>query len=193
MIELVERINSLSDSKISYIQFLAGVNDASTKQLVDIVHDRVRRKVEKLVLLISTPGGSVFHGISIHNLLKGLPIPVETHNFGSVDSIGVVIYSAGVKRYSVSDARFLLHPVVSSINGQLEAEKLQEILDGLEMDTNNIAATIAHSTKRTKQEMIEAIKNRTTLNPVQAKDFGLVTEIKNDLFPAGADVIAITQ
>ena len=61
------------------------------------------------------------------------------------------------------------------------------------MDTNNIAATIAHSTKRTKQEMIEAIKNRTTLNPVQAKDFGLVTEIKNDLFPAGADVIAITQ
>ncbi len=38
-------------------------------------------------LLLSSPGGSVFHGLSVYNFLKGAPFEVYTYNFGSVDII----------------------------------------------------------------------------------------------------------
>ena len=176
-----------------YIKFFAAVDGNSTNALMNIIDQKVAAGYKKIVLLISTPGGSVFHGLSIHNYLVGIPLEIETHNFGSVDSIGVVIFSAGTKRYSAPDARFLLHPVSVNLtaNTNLEAEKLEEITKGLKIDTENIAATIAKASNKTKEELIKTISARTTLNPEQAKVFGLVHEIKKDLFPLGSEIITI--
>jgi hypothetical protein len=44
------------------------------------------------VMPISTSGGSVFLGLTAYGYPMGLPIQVATHNFGSVDSIGVATY-----------------------------------------------------------------------------------------------------
>lgn len=182
----------MSEDKTTYIKLLAPINEASTQRLFSVVEQKVKQGFKKIVLLLSTPGGSVLHGISIHNLLKGLPIEVVTHNFGSVDSIGVVIFCAGSKRYSVKDARFLLHPISAGINGNFEREKLQEILNGLDIDTENIASVISHTISKTKNEVISAISERTTLNPQKAKDFGLINEINNQLIAEGADFTFIT-
>lgn len=178
---------------IVYIKFFAAVDGNTTNALMNVIDQKVAAGYKKIVLLISTPGGSVFHGLSIHNYLVGIPLEIETHNFGSVDSIGVVIFSAGTKRYSAPDARFLLHPVSVNLsaNTNLEAEKLEEITKGLKIDTENMAATIAKASSKTKEELIKAISERTTLNPGQAKAFGLIHEIKKDLFPVGAEVITI--
>lgn len=177
--------------KTTYIRFLAEVNENSALALLRIIDSKIQQGVEKVVLLISTPGGTVLHGLSVHNYLKGIPIEVETHNFGSVDSIGVLIFSAGKKRYSVKDARFLLHPVACNLNANLEADKLKEIFDGLQTDLNNISNAIAHSTGQPVADIKKAITDRTTLDPQKAKDFGLVHEIKTELFPLGADIISI--
>ena len=77
----------------------------------------------KIGLILSTPGGSVFHGLSIPNYLKGLPIEIDTYNFGSVDSIGVVIFQLGRRRYTVPHSRFLIHSVKFNINGQLSMDE----------------------------------------------------------------------
>jgi ATP-dependent protease ClpP protease subunit len=174
-----------------YIKFFAQVNQASANQLMALIDQKVQQQYDKLTLLLSTPGGSVFHGLSLHNYLMGIPMEVETHNFGSVDSIGVVIYSAGKVRYSAPDARFLLHPVSAGMNGQMEAEKLEEILNGVRIDTMNIARTIAKATSKSESDIVGSIKSRTTLNPEEAKVFGLVHDIKNELFPKGAELLAI--
>jgi ATP-dependent Clp protease protease subunit len=174
-----------------YIKFFAQVNQNSANQLMALIDQKVQQQYDKLTLLLSTPGGSVFHGLSIHNYLMGIPMEVETHNFGSVDSIGVVIYSAGKIRYSAPDARFLLHPVAAGLNGQLEAEKIEEVLKGVRIDTINIARTIAKATVNSEDDIVAKIRQRTTLSPEEAKDFGLVHEIKTELFPKGAELLAI--
>ncbi len=181
------------ENKTVYIKFFAAVDGHTTNTLMNIIDQKAAAGYKKIVLLISTPGGSVFHGLSIHNYLTGIPLEIETHNFGSVDSIGVVIFSAGTKRYSAPDARFLLHPVSVSltVNTSIEAEKLEEITKGLKIDTENIAAAIAKASNKTKEEIIKVISARTTINPEQARVFGLVHEIKSDLFPAGSEVISI--
>ena len=68
---------------------------ATIKIMTKIVDKKLHDKYDQLNLLLSSPGGSVFHGLSVYNFLKGAPIEVYTYNFGSVDSIGVVIYCAG--------------------------------------------------------------------------------------------------
>ena len=178
-----------------YIKFFAGVNGQSTNALMQIIDQKINEGTKHFILLVSSPGGSVFHGLSIYNFLCGIPAVVDTHNFGSVDSIGVCVYGAGRKRYSVPDARFLIHPVATTFQDAqtLECEKLEEILKSLRIDTENVAASIARTAGKTEDEIVKAMSARTTLSPEQAMEFGLVHEIKSELFPQGTNLISINM
>jgi ATP-dependent Clp protease protease subunit len=79
------------------IKFFSPVIDVSVNALMDIFDKKMRQGQREFILLISSPGGSVFHGLSAYNYLKGIPADIITHNFGSVDSIGVTLYCGGEK------------------------------------------------------------------------------------------------
>jgi len=181
--------------KTAYIKLFAGINGNSVNAFMNIIDQKVTAGIEHLVILISSPGGSVFHGLSAYNYLRGLPVTVETHNFGSVDSIGVVLYLAGEKRYSVPDARFLLHPVSFgfSSNQRLEEKQLEEKLKSLQIDINNIAAVISKATGQKEKKIIKKMHERLTLTPEEAMKFGLVHQIKQELFPKGFQVTSINM
>jgi len=129
----------------AYIKFYAAVTQNTVVQLQKVIDQLLLKGVKSIHLLLSTPGGNVHDGISAYNLLKGLPIEVSTYNFGSVDSIGVVMFCAGTNRYSVPHARFLLHPVSMHVNhGQtMDEPAIEEKLKLLQADQLNIAKVIA--------------------------------------------------
>lgn len=165
----------------------------SINALMQVVDKKLSQGAKKMGLLISTPGGDVFQGISAFNYLKGIPLEITTHNFGSADSIGVVLYCAGTRRYCVPHARFLLHGVMCNFQGpvSLEEKQLEERLKGLQIDMGNIASIIADTIKKDRQTILNDMLNRTTLYPEQAIDYGLVHEIRSELFEPGAEVISI--
>ncbi len=176
------------------IKFFAPVNEKSANALMNVLDQAINQGVKDITLLISTPGGSVFHGISIYNYLRGLPLDrLVTHNFGSVDSIGVVMYCAGRERYSSPQARFLLHGVTLNFQGSLSLEEpqLEEKLKGLKIDIENIAKVISENVEKDVNIVTETMIQRTTLNPEQAKEWGLVHKIQTELFPAGTQVVSI--
>ena len=179
--------------RTTYIKFFAPVDGNSINPLMNTVDQKLREGVERFVILISSPGGSVFHGLSVYNYLSGIPAEIETHNFGSVDSVGVLMYLAGRKRYSVPDARFLIHPVTYGFvaNERLEGKQIEERLKSLTIDAENIAAVIGNATGKKEKEILRNMHDRTTLSPEEAQQFGLVHEIKKDLFPHGAELISI--
>lgn len=181
------------DLKPVVIKFFAPVIDVTINALMNAIDQKMKQGVTNFIILISSPGGSVFHGLSAYNYLKGLPATITTHNFGSVDSIGVVLYCGGSKRLSVPQARFLLHGV--SINFEqgtnLEEKQLEEKLKGLRIDIENIAKVIAANTGKSVKDVTNAMLERTTLNPEEAKSWGLVHEIESELFEAGSEVISI--
>lgn len=178
-----------------YIRFLAPVLPETTAQLFQIFDVALQQKYERLHLMLSSPGGSVFHGISIYNFLRGAPFETHTYNFGSVDSIGVVIFCAGSRRFSVPHARFLIHGVMLNVQGpgSFDEKSLEERLKGLQIDQENIARIIADTTGKPLHQITSDMHTRTTLNPGQAKDYGLVHEIQSALFPAGADLAVIGE
>lgn len=179
----------------AYIRFLAPVIPETTDRLFKIIDQKIGGGVKKIHLLISSPGGSVFHGLSIYNYLKGAPIEVDTYNFGSVDSIGVIIFCAGKKRYSVPHARFLIHGVRFNINGNaaFDEKELEEHFKSLKIDQRNIAKVIADTCGKEMVEIEKKMNDRTTLNPEEAKEYGLVHEIKSNLFPIDADLSVIGE
>jgi len=185
----------LSANETVYIKFFAQVNGASANALMNAIDQQILKGKKKIVLLISTPGGQVFHGISVYNFLKGIPVEIETHNFGSIDSIGNIIYVAGSKRFSVPDARFLMHPVSMNFgqNASLEEKQLEEKLKSLKIDEQNIAKIIGKEVSKTTEVIEKDMRERTTLNPDEAKEYGFVHEIKSELFPQGATVISINN
>jgi len=175
------------------IKFFAPVIDATVNALMNAIDQKMKQGIRDFIILISSPGGSVIHGLSTYNYLKGLPATITTHNFGSVDSIGIVLYCAGSRRLSVPQARFLLHGVNAQFRGNqnLEEKQLEERLKGLRIDIENIAKVIAANTGKITEEVTNAMLERTTLNPEEAQSWGLVHEIKSQLFEAGSEVVSI--
>jgi ATP-dependent protease ClpP protease subunit len=179
--------------KPTIVKFFAPVIDITINALMNAIDQKMKQGQKDFILLISSPGGSVFYGLSAYNYIKGLPANVITHNFGSVDSIGVVLYCGGNKRLSVPQARFLLHGVSSNFpqNASLEEKQLEERLKGLRIDVENIAKVVAANSGKSQEQVRQAMLDRTTLNPEEALSWGLVHEIKVELFPPGTEVISI--
>ncbi len=175
------------------IKFFAPVVDVTANALMNAIDQKMKQGVRDFTILISSPGGSVIHGLSTYNYLKGLPAMITTHNFGSVDSIGIVLYCAGSRRLSVPQARFLLHAVNVQFKGNqsLEEKQLEEKLKGLRIDIENISKVIAANTDKSVEDVTNAMLERITLTPEEAQSWGLVNEIKSQLFESGSEVVSI--
>lgn len=183
----------MEEIKTTYIKFLAPVLPESINALMQAVDHKIHEGTKHFVLLISSPGGDVFYGLSAYNYLKGIPVKVTTHNFGSADSIGIVLFCAGDRRLSVPHARFLLHGVQMNVNRPVsfEEKQLEEKLKSLKIDIRNIAKVIADTTNKKVEEVEKDMIERTTLNSEEAKEYGLVQEISSELFSEGADLVSI--
>jgi ATP-dependent protease ClpP protease subunit len=60
---------------------------------------------------LSTEGGSTFHGFTLYNFIRSLPVPTVMCNVGSVQSMGIILYLAADTRIAAPHSRFLLHPM----------------------------------------------------------------------------------
>lgn len=70
--------------------------------------------------------------------------------------------------------------------------QIEERLKALRLDTENIAGIAAANTGKSEKEILKAMHERTTLNPEEAQKFGLIQEIKGDLFEEGSELIIIS-
>ena len=178
-----------------WIRFMAPVIPITTLSLSKCLDQALLHKSEHIHLLISSGGGSVFHGISMYNYLKGLNIDITTYNFGSADSIATVLFCAGKNRVCVRHARFLIHPVSLNIaaNLTLKDKDLEEQLKSVKIDTENIAKIISYTANKDIKDVEEKMHNRTTLNAEEAKEYGLATEISSNLYENGNILYSIYE
>ena len=182
-------------TKKSYINFSVPVTVRSVQQLFQIIQSKLRSGTTTFTILISSPGGQVNAGITAYNFLMGIPAEVITHNTGQVDSIGVVIYCAGSKRYCSPNTRFLIHGIgFDAKPGQRFTESLVgEKLESLKQDRITISEIISLNSKRSLEEVEKDMFKGVVWTPKQAIDYGLAHEIKTKLFEKGADVEQVTE
>src|ERR1700693_5605745 len=83
-----------------FLSFAAKVNEQTTTALMNMLASAVQQGTTDLTLMLSTPGGSVMHGMTLYNYLSALPVALTTYNIGNVESIGAIVFLAGTKRFA---------------------------------------------------------------------------------------------
>jgi len=109
--------------KDSGIYFLCGEFDMlSAKDVVTwIVEANLQpKKLEKLILMINSPGGCLWSAFAIIDAMRGSSIPVHTVGIGIVASCGLLAFIAGAKgnRILTPNTLILSHQYSSGVHGK---------------------------------------------------------------------------
>ncbi len=179
-------------SKPLFISFSAEVNQNTAENLMGVFAQKLNQGIKDFYLLLSSPGGSVVSGITIYNFLKSLPINLTIHNIGIVDSIANVIFLAGETRYAVKNSSFLFHGVGFDINqARFEEKNIKEKLKMMQRDQRLITNIIVEQSQYTQQEIEKMFLEADTCTPEQAKEKGLIDDIREINIPEGAEVVQL--
>jgi ATP-dependent protease ClpP protease subunit len=177
----------------AFVSFSAEIVPQTSEALLNAVTQLVNQGFRDIHLLLSTPGGVVALGITIYNVLRGLPITLTTHNVGNVDSIGTVIYLAGKCRFTCPQATFMLHGVsfTTPQMTQLFEKTLKERLASIQADHERIKAIYNERAGIDPQRAEEIFLGENTMNAVDAVASGLAHEIQAVQIPAGSPVLQL--
>lgn len=186
-------MNIPKKSPLVYITFSAGINQVSTETLISVVSNCANLEVQKVCLLLSTPGGSVVNGLNLYNVLLDMPFELIIHNVGIVNSIGNTLFLAGKERYATKTATFMFHGVgVPILQGQrLDEKALLEHLTRVRGEQRTIGRIISERTALSETEIAKLFREAQTKDVDFALEKGLIHEIRAVNIQAGCPIIPI--
>jgi ATP-dependent Clp protease, protease subunit len=126
---------------------------------------------------INSPGGSVYAGLGIYDIMQHVACPVYTYCVGMAASMGSILLQAGEPghRYSMPHSRIMIHQPLGGARGQASDIEIQakEVLD---LKRQLYEIYVKHTGK--KYDVVEKACDRDNyLSPMQAKEFGLIDNI----------------
>jgi ATP-dependent Clp protease protease subunit len=132
---------------------------------------------DPITVMITSPGGHVDAGYAIHDTMKFVKSPIITIGAGWVASIAVPIFFGGdkEKRFSLPNARFLLHQPSGGAGGQasdirIEAQEILKI-------RTRINQMISKETGQSVDRVAKDSDRNFWMNADEALEYGLVSKI----------------
>jgi ATP-dependent Clp protease protease subunit len=128
---------------------------------------------------INSPGGSVYAGLGIYDVMQYISCPVHTYCVGLAASMGSLLLTAGAEghRYSMPHSRIMIHQPLGGAQGQcsdiqIQAKEIQDLKDQL----NGIY--IKHSAKDMNMDkIVQATDRDNYLSPQEAIELGIIDQI----------------
>ena len=108
------------------IHYTGPINSATCGNLINTCSKALQQGAEVLQLNIATMGGECSYSFTLYNFLRALPVPVHTHNLGTVESMGNILFLAGVHRMACACSRFLFHPFHWTLHGSVDQARMAE-------------------------------------------------------------------
>lgn len=144
-----------------------------------ITAETVRRKIagseQNVVVHINSPGGEVYEGYTIYNILRNSGKKITVVIEGLCASIATLIALAGDKIVMNPTAEFMIHNPMVGIEG--DAEDLRKVASQLDNIKRTIIEAYKRKTGKSEQELWDMMDKETFLSATQAKDFGFVDEV----------------
>ncbi|MDB9786896.1 ATP-dependent Clp protease proteolytic subunit [Bacteriovoracaceae bacterium] len=126
---------------------------------------------------INSPGGSVYAGLGIYDIMQLVTPPVYTYCVGLAASMGALLLQAGEKghRFSLPHSRIMIHQPLGGARGQCTDIQIQaQEIEDLKKQLNQIM--VQHTGN--KYEVIEEATDRDNyLGPKEAIEFGLIDSV----------------
>ena len=128
---------------------------------------------------INSPGGGVYAGLGIYDIMEYVTCPIYTYCVGMAASMGSILLQAGQAghRYALPHARIMIHQPLGGARGQasdiqIQAREIQDLKGQLTQ------IYVDHtSTGKTYDVYEEAMDRDNYLGPKEAKEMGLIDVI----------------
>jgi ATP-dependent Clp protease protease subunit len=169
------------------ISFIGEINAASVSKIIAQLNQQVIEGHREIHIALSTTGGNVMDGIFLYNQLRALPVKLIAYNIGSVMSIGVLCFSAADERYCSRHATFMVHPTSISPAANSSPQLLAHLSESLIQDEERTDAILKERVKFPEGFLEGRRAQAILITPEQAKEYGLVHEIKEYKVPDGHD------
>lgn len=132
---------------------------------------------EPIHLVVSSFGGSAYDGFGLTAVMDSSETPVYTYCYSKAMSAGLVIFSAGHKRFAHPLARFMYHEVATGLHGKLtqlkddmdEIQSLQDTYDGYLLSVSNLPKHIMDEKNKCRSDWY--------FSATEAFHYGLVDEL----------------
>ena len=130
-----------------------------------------------IYIYINSPGGLVTAGLGIYDTMQYIKPEVSTLCIGQAASMGSFLLAAGTKgkRFSLPNSRIMVHQPSAGFQGQATDIEIHanEVLS-LKKRLNDI---YSKHTGKTAEEIKLALERDNFMNPISAKEFGLIDKV----------------
>ncbi len=141
-------------------------------------HDPIR-------VMITTPGGSIYPGYAIYDMLRYVESPIIGIGAGFVASMGVPILLGADKdkRFALPNTRFMLHQPAGGAMGQLQDIRIQaqEII-GIRAKINEL---IASETGQPIDKVRKDSDRDFWMSSEEALEYGIISKIVQNMTEVG--------
>jgi len=143
-------------------------------ELVLLSSEDARRDIS---IYINSPGGSVYAGMAIYDVMQYVPNDIATYAMGMAASMGQFLLTAGTrgKRYALPHAQILMHQPSGGIGGtasdiRIQAEQMLYI-------KRTLFERTAHHTGQPVEQIEKDADRDRWFTAEEAKDYGFVDQV----------------
>lgn len=166
-----------------HIFIYGGIGSSAGEVSLKNVKAQIDPTASDYIVHIVSPGGEVFEGFGIYNILKNTGKKITTHIEGVCASIATLIAFAGDEIIMNRTSEFMIHnPKISDLKG--DAKDLRNVANQLDIIKNLLievsGARAARNGKSiTKDQLMQLYDNETWLNAQQAQEHGFVDDVQD--------------
>jgi len=132
--------------------------------------------VDEINMYINSPGGGVFAGLAIYNMLKRFSSKITAYVDGVAASIASVILLAADKKIIPENAHVMIHnPMGIAMGDADEMRKTARLLDGAK---KSILSIYKSATTLTDKKLSQMMNDETWMLGQEAFDLGFADEVE---------------
>ena len=175
----MEKINPIWDSG-NFI-LMSGITDESCLMAINFIqyHNMKESPLDRLTLVINSPGGSVSAAFALIDVMKTSKIPVDTVAIGSIASCGVLLTMSGAKRTISETCMAMSHQYAWGKSG-----KHADLVANRKAEDMMHEMLVKHYMKCTKKSRTFILKNLMPHNDVwlsaeECVEMGIVDKVRS--------------
>lgn len=166
-----------------HVYIYGGIGSGPGETSLKSVKAQLDPAADDYIVHIVSPGGEVFEGFGIYNILKNSGKKITTHIEGVCASIATLIAFAGDTIIMNKTSEFMIHnPAISDLKG--DSSDLRNVANQLDMIKGLLidvsSARAARNDKAISKDQLMALyDNETWLTAQQAKEYGFVDDVQD--------------
>ncbi len=158
-------------------------------QLLFLAHEDSKAEVK---LFINSPGGGVYSGMGIYDVMQFIPCPVATYVIGAAASMAAVLAAAGTpgRRFVLPHSRVMIHQPLGGAQGP--ATDIQIEIEEMIRTQKQLYRALAKHTGKNEEQITSDCDRNKWMDAEAAVAYGLadkIVEIMPDKTPAVAGTL----